>query len=53
MTLSEPSKTAGSLHEYFGNIHMHTTHSDGTGTFDDLIDGAVRWQARFRLRHRP
>lgn len=47
MTLSEPSKTAGSLHEYFGNIHMHTTHSDGTGTFDDLIDGAVRGRLDF------
>ena len=23
-------------HEYWGNIHMHTVHSDGTGTFDDL-----------------
>ncbi len=30
------------LHEYFGNIHMHTTHSDGSGSFDDLIEGAVR-----------
>ena len=30
------------LHEYFGNIHMHTTHSDGSGSFDDLITGAVR-----------
>jgi len=28
--------------EYFGNIHMHTTHSDGFGSFADLIDGAVR-----------
>ena len=30
------------LHEYFGNIHMHTTHSDGSGSFDDLVEGAVR-----------
>lgn len=30
------------LYEYFGNIHMHTTHSDGAGTFDDLIGGAAR-----------
>ena len=27
------------LFEYFGNIHMHTTHSDGFGSFEDLIDG--------------
>ena len=30
------------LFEYFGNIHMHTTHSDGFGSFEDLIDGAVQ-----------
>ena len=30
------------LYEYFGNIHMHTTHSDGFGSFEDLIDGAVK-----------
>jgi len=35
------------LHEYFGNIHMHTTHSDGSGSFDELIDGAVRWGLDF------
>ena len=29
-------------HEYFGNIHMHTTHSDGTGVFDDLVAAAQR-----------
>lgn len=34
--------TAPILFEYFGNIHMHTTHSDGFGSFDDLIDGAVQ-----------
>ncbi len=28
--------------EYYGNIHMHTTHSDGFGSFEDLIDGAVK-----------
>ena len=27
-------------HEYFGNIHMHTTHSDGTGTVDDIVAAA-------------
>ena len=27
---------------YHGNIHMHTTHSDGFGSFEDLIDGAVK-----------
>lgn len=33
---------SASLHfEYFGNIHMHTTHSDGFGSFDDLIEGAL------------
>ena len=30
------------LYEYFGNIHMHTTHSDGFGDFEDLVDGAVK-----------
>ena len=30
------------LFEYFGNIHMHTTHSDGFGTFENLIAGAVQ-----------
>ena len=30
------------LFEYFGNIHMHTTHSDGFGSFEDLVDGAVQ-----------
>lgn len=34
--------SASNLYEYFGNIHMHTTYSDGNGTFDDLINGAVR-----------
>ena len=37
-----PIQTDGSLHEYFGNIHMHTTHSDGSGSFDELIAGAVQ-----------
>ncbi len=27
-------------HEYRGNIHLHTTHSDGTGTFDEVIEAA-------------
>ena len=36
------AQTAPKLFEYFGNIHMHTTHSDGFGSFDDLIDGAVK-----------
>lgn len=35
------TETATRFFEYFGNIHMHTTHSDGSGSFDDLIDGAV------------
>ena len=28
-------------HEYFGNIHMHTTHSDGTGDFEALVQAAA------------
>jgi hypothetical protein len=28
--------------EYFGNIHMHTVYSDGTGTFADLVAAAKR-----------
>lgn len=28
-------------HEYFGNIHMHTTHSDGVGDFDELVRAAA------------
>jgi hypothetical protein len=32
---------AKELHEYFGNIHMHTVYSDGTGTFKDLVAGAA------------
>ena len=28
--------------ECFGNIHMHTTYSDGFGSFDDLVDGAAK-----------
>ena len=27
-------------YEYSGNIHMHTTYSDGTGTFDDVARAA-------------
>ena len=27
-------------HEYAGNIHIHTVHSDGTGTFADVADAA-------------
>lgn len=29
------------LHEYFGNIHMHTTHSDGVGDFEELVQAAA------------
>ncbi len=36
-----PTKLEDGLHEYYGNIHMHTTHSDGSGSFDELIAGAV------------
>ncbi len=40
-------QTPPKLFEYFGNIHMHTTHSDGSGSFDDLIDGAVKGRLDF------
>lgn len=29
------------FHEYFGNIHMHTTHSDGVGDFEELVQAAA------------
>ncbi|MEM7534887.1 MAG: CehA/McbA family metallohydrolase [Chloroflexota bacterium] len=35
------------LHEYFGNIHMHTTYSDGEGSFDDLVVGAHKAKLDF------
>lgn len=37
-----PIRAVERLHEYHGNIHMHTTYSDGGGPFDELVDGAVR-----------
>ncbi len=30
------------FYEYTGNLHIHTTYSDGTGTFNDVVDAAVR-----------
>lgn len=33
--------------EYFGNVHMHTTYSDGTGTFDELVAAARRARLDF------
>ena len=33
--------------ECFGNIHMHTTYSDGFGSFDDLVEGAVQGRLNF------
>lgn len=27
-------------HEYVGNIHIHTVHSDGTGTFAEVVQAA-------------
>ncbi|RIK37157.1 MAG: hypothetical protein DCC55_25125 [Chloroflexi bacterium] len=27
--------------EYTGNIHIHTTYSDGVGTFDDVVEAAL------------
>ena len=36
------AQIAPKLFEYFGNIHMHTTYSDGSGSFDELVDGAVK-----------
>jgi hypothetical protein len=35
------------LYEYFGNIHMHTTYSDGVGGFDELVDAAVQARLDF------
>ncbi len=29
------------IYEYYGNIHMHTTHSDGVATFDELVEAAA------------
>ena len=34
-------------YEYFGNIHMHTTHSDGVGTFAQVVDAAHQAQVDF------
>ena len=34
-------------HEYVGNIHIHTTHSDGTGTFADLAQAARKAELDF------
>lgn len=31
-----------SYHEIRGNIHMHTTYSDGAGSFDELIRAAAK-----------
>ncbi len=30
------------MHEYVGNLHMHTTTSDGHGTHDEVADAAIR-----------
>lgn len=30
------SREGDGWHEYTGHVHMHTVHSDGTGTYDDL-----------------
>lgn len=30
------------LWERRGNLHIHTTHSDGTGTYDDVVAAAAR-----------
>lgn len=37
-----PHDSRSTLHEYRGNIHMHTTYSDGTGQPEDLIAAASR-----------
>ncbi len=29
-------------YEYVGNIHIHTVHSDGSGTFQDIVQAARR-----------
>ena len=28
-------------HEILGNVHMHTTYSDGAGSFEELIRAAA------------
>jgi hypothetical protein len=30
------------MHEYVGNLHMHTTTSDGHGTQDEVADAAIK-----------
>lgn len=34
-------------YEYFGNIHMHTTHSDGVGAFADVVNAARQARVDF------
>jgi hypothetical protein len=34
-------------YEYIGNLHIHTTYSDGVATFDEMIEAAVRAGADF------
>lgn len=34
-------------YEYTGNLHIHTTYSDGVATFDEVVDAAVRARADF------
>ena len=36
-------------HELIGNIHMHTVHSDGTGTHQDLVDAARAARLNFLI----
>lgn len=35
------------MHEYVGNMHMHTTASDGHGTHDEVADAAIQAQLDF------
>ncbi len=30
------------LYEYAGNLHMHTRYSDGTGSYEDLVQAALK-----------
>lgn len=38
---SKPDRKPERVYEYVGNIHMHTTYSDGEATFDELVHAAA------------
>jgi hypothetical protein len=37
------------VHEYAGNLHMHTTYSDGAGTHADIAQAAIRAGLNFAI----